>query len=46
MEPLVNLAVATSKLGYRVGILDVDVHGPSVPRLMRLEGPPLSEESK
>ncbi|GEM_PF-4948868 len=30
----VNLALALRELGYRVGILDVDVHGPNVPILL------------
>jgi ATP-binding protein involved in chromosome partitioning len=33
-----NLAVALSLAGARVGLLDVDVHGPSVPRLLKLQG--------
>lgn len=33
----VNLAVSLSMQGYRVGLLDVDIHGPSVPRLLNLE---------
>jgi Mrp family chromosome partitioning ATPase len=33
-----NLAVALLRLGRRVGLLDVDVHGPSIPKLMGLEG--------
>ncbi|WP_461211162.1 iron-sulfur cluster carrier protein MrpORP [Desulfocurvus sp. DL9XJH121] len=32
-----NLAVALSMAGLKVGLLDVDVHGPSVPRLLSLE---------
>lgn len=32
----VNLAVALSLAGKKVGLLDVDVHGPSVPRLLSL----------
>lgn len=32
----VNLAVALAGLGYRIGLLDVDFHGPSVPRLLGL----------
>ena len=32
----VNLAVALAESGYRVGLMDVDLHGPSVPRLMGL----------
>ncbi|MET0546079.1 MAG: Mrp/NBP35 family ATP-binding protein [Caulobacterales bacterium] len=34
----VNLAVAMARLGQRVGILDTDVYGPSVPRLLGLNG--------
>ena len=33
----VNLAVDLQQKGYRVGLLDVDVHGPSVPTLLGLE---------
>ncbi len=33
-----NLAVALSLAGKKVGLLDVDVHGPSVPRLLSLKG--------
>jgi ATP-binding protein involved in chromosome partitioning len=34
----VNLATAFALQGKRVGILDADIHGPSVPRLLGLEG--------
>lgn len=37
----VNLATALALAGKRVGILDVDIHGPSVPKLLHLEGTPL-----
>lgn len=30
----VNLATALASRGFTVGILDVDIHGPSVPRLL------------
>ena len=30
----VNLAAALANQGYKVGILDVDLHGPSVPHLL------------
>jgi Mrp family chromosome partitioning ATPase len=32
----VNLAVALAELGFKTGILDVDLHGPSVPRMLGL----------
>jgi len=32
------LAVALAKRGYRVGVLDIDFHGPSVPVFLGLEG--------
>ncbi|MFO8006451.1 MAG: Mrp/NBP35 family ATP-binding protein [Candidatus Brocadiia bacterium] len=32
-----NLAVALSRRGLRVGLLDADMHGPSVPKLLDLE---------
>jgi ATP-binding protein involved in chromosome partitioning len=32
-----NLAAALAKAGKQVGLLDVDVHGPSIPKLMGLE---------
>jgi ATP-binding protein involved in chromosome partitioning len=34
----VNLAAAFALNGNQVGILDADIHGPSVPRLLGLEG--------
>ena len=36
----INLAIGLTKLGYRVGLLDADIYGPSVPRLMGLTGTP------
>ena len=37
----VNLAVALAREdGFMVGLLDADVHGPSVPRMMHLSGRP------
>jgi Mrp family chromosome partitioning ATPase/predicted Fe-Mo cluster-binding NifX family protein len=32
------LAVSLAKRGYRVGLMDVDLHGPSIPRLLGLKG--------
>jgi len=34
----VNLATAFALQGHKVGILDADIHGPSVPRLLGLTG--------
>ena len=34
----VNLSIALSRLGYRVGLMDVDLHGPDVPRVLGLMG--------
>ena len=34
----VNIAAALAKRGFKVGLMDVDIHGPSVPRLLGLTG--------
>ena len=33
-----NLAAALSARGFKVGLLDVDIHGPSVPHLLGIKG--------
>jgi Mrp family chromosome partitioning ATPase len=37
----INLAVGISQKGYRVGLMDVDLHGPSTLKMLGLEGRPL-----
>lgn len=32
----VNVAIALSRQGYKVGLIDVDLHGPDVPRMLGL----------
>ncbi len=39
----VNLAIALSRLGNRVGLLDADVYGPNVPLMMGISEAPLSD---
>jgi ATP-binding protein involved in chromosome partitioning len=36
----VNLAVALAQSGARVGLMDADVYGPNVPRMMGVNAPP------
>ena len=42
------LAVALAQKGFKVGLMDVDLHGPSIPRLLGLKGTigPSSKEGK
>jgi ATP-binding protein involved in chromosome partitioning len=42
----VNLSIALADKGYRVGIIDVDLHGPDIPRMLGLEGTPQVNENK
>jgi ATP-binding protein involved in chromosome partitioning len=45
----VNLALALTETGARVGLLDADIHGPNVPLMMGIKQPPVmrgDEEGK
>ena len=42
----VNLAFAFQNLGLKIGILDADVYGPSLPKLMNINEKPKSENGK
>lgn len=43
----INVALSLQKLGKKVGILDADVFGPSIPKLLNLSGEPrLSDQGK
>ncbi|MBW1669975.1 MAG: Mrp/NBP35 family ATP-binding protein [Deltaproteobacteria bacterium] len=40
----VNLAIALSKKGFKVGILDADMHGPDVPIMLGIDERPLGSK--
>ena len=42
----INLAFALQNLGLKIGILDADVYGPSLPKLINLNEKPKSEDGK
>ncbi|MBZ5702945.1 MAG: Mrp/NBP35 family ATP-binding protein [Acidobacteriia bacterium] len=42
----VNLALALTKLGYRVGLLDADVYGPNVPLMLGSAAEPRATEDR
>jgi ATP-binding protein involved in chromosome partitioning len=41
-----NLALALAKLGLKTGLLDADIYGPSVPRLLDIREKPQSRDGK
>ena len=42
----VNFALALKSLNYKVGILDADIYGPSLPKMMSINEKPKSEDGK
>ena len=41
----VNLAVWLSMQGKKVGLLDIDIHGPSIPTLLKVEDKNVHEKA-
>lgn len=40
-----NLAIALAKQGYHVGLMDADIYGPNIPRMMGVdEAPPVQDD--
>jgi ATP-binding protein involved in chromosome partitioning len=42
----VNIAVALARKGKRVGLMDADIYGPNIPRMMGVNSPPPVEQEK
>ena len=39
-----NLGVALAEMGHKVGIADVDIHGPNIPKMLGVEGGRLKDD--
>ncbi|MCF8067135.1 MAG: Mrp/NBP35 family ATP-binding protein [Desulfobacterales bacterium] len=42
----VNLSIALAEKGFKVGLMDVDIHGPDIPRMLGLKGMLVVNESR
>ncbi len=42
----VNLAIAFAQNGLKTGLLDADIYGPSIPRMLNLKGKPQARDDK
>ena len=42
----VNLAIALARQGARVGLMDADIYGPNIPRMMGVNAPPPVKDNK
>ncbi|HVN72345.1 MAG TPA: Mrp/NBP35 family ATP-binding protein [Desulfomonilia bacterium] len=41
-----NLAAGLARQGYTVGVLDGDIHGPNIPKILGVEGRPIEGDEK
>jgi ATP-binding protein involved in chromosome partitioning len=41
-----NVAMALARAGYRIGLLDADIYGPSIPTMLGISGRPVSLDGK